>query len=540
MLSNSNSQKKCSTSKKQKPKSSSADGTSDDDSYAGVEQISDSEEDEPNVEKEEEREIIFSEDRNISLNTPQNILQDSWEGFSDFPDLADDMSLFGQNNLSEDKWCSRTEAPKDNESAEYVTAYGTRSVQFESSDDEFDMFDDLFPDIFVNKDHLDSSFRRQIDHDDVSEEGSYWEHDDVGSTYGIQCTNPYTVMEIPKNDEYEEYDLDSSSITGYESDISGETTDDDLPAEYYLQHRRTTVQIPEVESESEKDTHNSSPARTPRLYSWKHTSDKPFATVSSNCKKMILFNVHHFGNFGSSRSSQHLSGIQQAGQYNSSPLNANAKKSVPPGNLNTSLPEINTLMSTGLPSFYTPLTIDAGQGLIPYSSSCYDSDEFNDENCTEISPNLDEFINFESDESSFNVREPEPSNNTDVNNNVSTSSSKTNDEDQVHPLISHFNRGVVGSWRQKQNTHKLLHRNIVTPDSLAFGGNRFMEGTLKGVKSGRLKHANTPITPVRKQRPFSSLNIAADSNMTSTSTALKYYDMCGDEARTSKRRKIKM
>ncbi|RKF59416.1 hypothetical protein OnM2_060030 [Erysiphe neolycopersici] len=540
MLSQNNRQKKCAPSKDQTRKPPSVDVSSDNDSYAGVEQISDSEEDEPNVEKEEERAIIFSEDRTDSMNTTQNILDDTtWEGFSDIPYLGDGMSLFGQDSISEDKWCLRTEVAKRDESAEYDTAFGDQSVQFESSDDEFDMFDDLFPDIFINKDHLDSSFRRQIDHDDISDEGSYWEYDDVGDTFGIPSSNPYTPMEIPKNEEYEEFGSDSSSLTGYESDISGETTDDDLPAEYYLQHRRAAVSIPEVESDAEvEDTDNSSPASTPRLYSWKHTSDKPFATVSSNCKKMILFNVRGFRNLGPSRSPQ-LSGGQKVGEANSLCLNTNTKNINISTLQNPPLSNSNTMISTELPEFYAPLAVETGLDMTSYSSSFYDSDEFGEGNCTETSPNLDEFINFEPDESSFSTREAESSH-IDVNTTTSICSSKTNTEDQIHPLISHFNRGVVGSWRQKQNTHKLLHRNIVTPDSIGFGGNRFMEGTLKGVKSGRLRHANTPITPVRKQRPLASLDIAIDIKSTTSSTVRKSSNTHRHDTRTLKRRKIKM
>ncbi|POS83034.1 hypothetical protein EPUL_005847 [Erysiphe pulchra] len=515
-------QKKCAPLKKKKRKLPSVDVSSDDDSYAGVEQISDSEEDEPNVEKEEERAIIFSEDRITSLSTPQNILDDTWEGFSDIPYLGDDTSLFGQETMCEDKWCLRTEVAKREESAEFDTAFGAQSVRFESSDDEFDMFDDLFPDIFINKDHLDSSFRRQIDHDDISDEGSYWEYDDVGDTFGIPSSNPYTLMEIPKSEEYEEYYSDSSTLTGYESDISGETTDDDLPAEYYLQHRRAAVSIPEVESDAENDSDNSSQAYTPHLYSWKHTSDKPFATVSSNCKKIILFNVRDIRNLGSSRSPQ-LSGGQKISALQD-PAHSNP----------------NTLITTGLPEFYAPLAVETGLDITSFSSSFYDSDEFREENSTDISPNLDEFINFEPDESSFNTCEAEPSSHIDVNTTASMCSPKTNTEDQIHPLISHFNRGVVGSWRQKQNTHKLLHRNIVTPDSLGFGGNRFIEGTLKGVKSGRLRHANTPITPVRKQRPLASLDIATDIKSITSSTARENSKIKGDEVRNPKRIKIKM
>lgn len=70
-------------------------------------------------------------------------------------------------------------------------------------------------------------------------------------------------------------------------------------------------------------------------------------------------------------------------------------------------------------------------------------------------------------------------------------------EDQVHPLLNHFDSGVVGAFRKNQNRHQLLSRNAESHASLAFHGpNR----PVRGIKGGRLEAANTPITPLRKQK----------------------------------------
>ena len=64
-------------------------GDSDDDIYNGVDLISDSEEDEPNVEKLEEKNIIESEEADGLITGPPNFeTSDIWEGFE-----LDDMAL---------------------------------------------------------------------------------------------------------------------------------------------------------------------------------------------------------------------------------------------------------------------------------------------------------------------------------------------------------------------------------------------------------------------------------------------------------------
>ncbi|RKF59903.1 hypothetical protein GcM3_170012 [Golovinomyces cichoracearum] len=512
------------------------DASSDNDSYAGVEQISDSEENEPDLEKVEECAIISSENREMDLGV-RSAREEIWEGFSDIPSTIEDMTLFGQENISEDEWFLQSEVIRDERPNKCVTDYRAHSVHLESSDDEFEMFDDVFPDIFIDKDHLDSSFRRQIDHDEVSDDGSYWEHDEVENMYGNNYPNAEVVLDMVENGKYDDYDSDCSSLTGYETDISGETTDDDLPAEYYLQNRGTTARLSPNDSETERGTQASSPVCAPRLYSWKHTSDKPFATVSSNCKKMIVFNVKDFRQSNFTKMTQQTSFNQATDQVRSSPLNQNTTNFIISTMPNPILTEINNLAYSGLPDT-TECMNQTGTGTGLYDSSGHDSDDEQEDNCAETTPNLDEFINFEPDDcSTFDAHIVEPSSDcVDAAPDISACATRIKEETQVHPLISHFNRGVVGSWRQKQNTHKLLHRNIVSQDSLSFGGNRFIEGTLKGVKNGRLKHANTPITPARKQRTISLMTRAKES-LSMPAKSKERPETTGEGVRNFKRRK---
>lgn len=75
-------------------------------------------------------------------------------------------------------------------------------------------------------------------------------------------------------------------------------------------------------------------------------------------------------------------------------------------------------------------------------------------------------------------------------------------------VLSHLNRGNVAVFRNHQRQHALLSRNAATTEGLAFK-NTLGNGPIRGIKSGRLAAANTPITPARKQKGVK--NVAASS-----------------------------
>jgi hypothetical protein len=151
-------------------------------------------------------------------------------------------------------------------------------------------------------------------------------------------------------------------------------------------------------------------------------------------------------------------------------------------------------------AFYPFTSINADGTLAHDSSSAYDDDDLDDEDLLDVN----DFITFGDDDSDDDNGEVEQSSDADVTSTPAPSSTPARpttarSEDQVHPLLAHFNKGVVGSFRRNQNRHQLLTRNSASRESLAFGGTH-LEGTIRGVKSGRLHHANTPITPARKAK----------------------------------------
>lgn len=157
------------------------DSDSDDD-YGGVDDISGSDEDEPDVEGVEERVIISSEGEDL-LATPRPNLEEyeEWDGFE-----------FDQNAILEEPFFEQQlpqGSSEDSDDADVEDTPVARRVRFASPhDSESDTIGsdggDWFPDIFMDKNDLDPHFLKQIDRDDVngqfSDDGFFY-GEDAGS-----------------------------------------------------------------------------------------------------------------------------------------------------------------------------------------------------------------------------------------------------------------------------------------------------------------------------------------------------------------------
>ena len=192
-----------------------ADNSSDDD-YAGVDLISDSEDDEPDVEAAEEQAIIESAEEDDGDNELADVPQpdndqSSWNGFDDEPVLGGDEAFF-------DDHMARSHAPDTlTHATTYNATHGNssderetpRRVRFDLSASSEDEDDSMFPDIFLDQNSLDPGFRRIIEsnhgideHMASSEDGSYWDY------RGEEHRN---VVEVP--------DDESDGSSGYESGL---------------------------------------------------------------------------------------------------------------------------------------------------------------------------------------------------------------------------------------------------------------------------------------------------------------------------------
>ena len=203
--------------------------TSDDDDYAGVDAVSDSDDgDEPDVEEVEEQAIIESEDDDVQ--TPRPLLDDdqaSWDGFATQEEILGENTQFFEDHIARGHAPDHdTEATVWNHGISEDDAGVTRRVHFaipgyDAADESSDTDDDeeLWPDLFIPQSSLDASFLKAIEsnEDDVfggssDGEGSYWDFHHEEPSNGI--LRPQILGE--ENDDESSSD-NSVGSSGYES-----------------------------------------------------------------------------------------------------------------------------------------------------------------------------------------------------------------------------------------------------------------------------------------------------------------------------------
>jgi hypothetical protein len=180
--------------KKSKRRATNVSVTSSDSEYGGVDNISDSEEDEPDVE-EAERKALIEEDPELDTYDDDDLLSprpgpyseyENWEGFEQSPvpleqtffddhiergrqpDLTSEIdALDGPREIT---WI-----PRSSDSDSTVTPRA-RQVHFEDDGDDSDI-ERQFPDIFFDQNSLNPTFRNAIEQDDegnISSDGGRW------------------------------------------------------------------------------------------------------------------------------------------------------------------------------------------------------------------------------------------------------------------------------------------------------------------------------------------------------------------------------
>ncbi|KAG9229398.1 hypothetical protein BJ875DRAFT_197986 [Amylocarpus encephaloides] len=503
--------------KKSRPTSRNTDNSSDDD-YAGVDLVSDDDdESEPDVEGVEEQAIIDSEaddeDEGDHDETPRPRYandETSWEGFESTQDAEPSETFF-------DEHMARTSPPeRDAEAAIWNTTnssvsedIGTpgRRVHFDLSDSdegEIDMEDTFFPDIFLDQNQLDPGFRRALERDDDDTLDSDWDYDGSDNSRTPHKAHPQKDRDQSDSDQ-------STGSSGYESDSDeGLTTDEDLPPESKFAPAKSVLrrmsETDDDEDEEEITVHRRGPLPGPRLGSWVLDRSKPFAVMNKDGKKLIMFQatVKRRVSFNGNPTAPGQLGPSAPIIEQHSPMISNS------GDLMLSAMYTNldqfSGSALGPPEAFHPFTDIAVDGTVTRdttSSSLDDSDvgEFGH------NINLEDFISFgdgSSDEEG-NVDDQDPSPSSDAGDIFSTparpttAGSEIQSSAQAHPLLVHFEKNGVGAFRRNQTRHNQLTRDAISSDALAFSG-PFGQGPLKGIKGGRLAAANVPITPMRKKR----------------------------------------
>lgn len=145
----------------------------------------------------------------------------------------------------------------------------------------------------------------------------------------------------------------------------------------------------------------------------------------------------------------------------------------------------------GPPEAFFPFTnIDVNGNVVQDNADSYDSeDDIDDEELWE----LEDILHFDSEPSVAGDEEDDSA----VPSSTPARPTTAASEDQMHPLLARPH--LVGAFRNNQDRHQLLSRNKASRASLAFSG-PLNQGTLRGIKDNRLAAANTPITPIRRQK----------------------------------------
>ncbi|KUJ07664.1 uncharacterized protein LY89DRAFT_601204 [Mollisia scopiformis] len=483
---------------------------SSDDDYGGVDQISDSEEDEPDVEVVEEQAIIESEDDQSTPRPFQDEDEQQWEGF----EFHGQEEIMGQDTaFFEEQLLALANASNSDlfHNASEDEAISTRRVRFNLSDDDTgeDEDDGFFPDIFLPKDELDASFRREVDRDkgeEMMSDGSWEFHDH-------ELAEEEIAKAIEENEDEEDTDSDDvdEDSSGYDipGDESGYTTDEDLPTAIQFAPPRALHREPSQASQSsaEEEIQRTPVRRLPKLGVWK-VGNKPYI-IAQNQVKLFMFNRRNMQrrfSFDAMAPTPVPTPSRNNSIVDSSPMISNSGNIMMSAMANFGDPftfgnQFLGGQALGPPEAFYPFTsIDANGNMAQDSSSVYDEDDLDAGDMSD----LNEFFSFDAAEVEDEKGEDNEPSSDSPGGDIDASSTPARpttarSEDQVHPLLDHFDKGVVGSFRRNQNRHQLLTRNIASRDSLAFGGSH-LDGTIRGVKSGRLHHANTPITPARKAK----------------------------------------
>ncbi|EKD16845.1 uncharacterized protein L3040_001128 [Drepanopeziza brunnea f. sp. 'multigermtubi'] len=456
-----------------------------DDDYGGVDDISSGEEDgdEPNVEGAEERAIISSED--VPAPSQPLLIEETFQEEYDLSradleafDLFEEQIL----NESDDKAVeARKHVPKH---VHWESLHGSESESNGSDNDA-----DWCTDLFMEKDELNYQFRQLIDKDD--DKGQF---SDDGFYYGDAAT-----------DEEADFDEsgDDSELSGYDSDESGLTTDEeDVPVTCISPHR-SIIRATSEASTSSEEVIRPTVRHDPILGTWNHKSTTPYAIYDKENNKVRVFNLENFRrrmNMESASRSLMATPMNTPQQgfssLQASPIVSNSGDIMLSG-INSDFFDSGFLGSTEQREDYNVEDAFREYTNLDSSSPPTDTDESDDENLWSLE-DLFDFGNDTSDEErAAGLSDKCP---TDPPSSTPARATTTISEDQLHPkldpLLRHFSRGNVGSFRAYQNEQSLLNRGLATEESLEFG----TAATIRGVKAGRLHHANTPITPIRKKK----------------------------------------
>ncbi|KAI0197736.1 hypothetical protein F4808DRAFT_288633 [Astrocystis sublimbata] len=515
---------------------------SDESGYSGVEDITGSDDDEEDVEAAEEEHILSDETHHISRSSSRPIQQQDDEDDND-----DDEEALGDDEGGDDgddddvddnaSWDGFPSESDHIESDDLVISEAPsvqRRVRFdvpESDDDEDTETDEetaygFFPDLFVDKSKLDPSFRLEVDHNTDDDSDAYWDHYETSNTMNTfweaedmdmeQFMNAMgesdsTTFPTPtaQNDIYSSAfsTAFSTPVASPEKDdvsigdqTDGETTDEEevpvkpIRRKGRMEHAEDGSETSDVEIIKGRRGH-------PRVgrFSLDRSSKKPIAMINPKTGKLMIFTTHRNMKRGLDLSPEQFK-FPFSDQIQSSPVLGN------PGNImmsgmissNTFGDFMNT-HAVGPEEAWYAQGSESNDYANEYEASSGEEGQAVDDEEEKL--RIEDFLDIEDDSDSS---DDEGAEREDGDELLCTPGRPTTSSGDVTSLLDHFehNSNLVGAFRRDQAHHRLITRSKATHDSLAFSG-PYYEGTLRGIKDGRIATANVPISPLRRRKKAS-------------------------------------
>ncbi|KAI0489495.1 hypothetical protein F4859DRAFT_153120 [Xylaria cf. heliscus] len=503
---------------------------SDESGYSGVEDITGSDDDEEDVEAAEEEHILSDELQHVTRSSPRPDPEDEEDDDDDEEALGDDEGCDyegddddAEDNTSWDGLPSEPEQVEMEDLANMQVPTVQRRVRFDvpDSDDDDDTETDedtaygFFPDLFVDKSKLDPSFRLEVDHNSDDDSDAYWDHygssNTIGTVFEEESSDFEALMNAVEEDDttpvatpMTQNDMstalstpiaspekDEVSLDGYQTD--GDTTDEEEPVPRPIR-RKSRRDLAEEASDTSDVEIIKGRRGQPRVgrFSLDKSSKKPIAMVNPRTGKLMIFTTHRGLKKGLDLSPEQFK-FPFFDQTQSSPILGN------PGNImmsgmissNTFGDFMNTHAVGPAEAWYAQVPDSSGYG----ESSGSEGQAVDEE---EKNLRLEDFIEIDDDSDSSDDQEIEKDDGDEI---LCTPGRPTTSSSDVTSLLDHFehNSNLVGAFRRDQAHHRLITRSKATHDSLAFSGPYF-EGTLRGIKDGRIATANVPISPLRRRK----------------------------------------
>ncbi|KAF4154991.1 hypothetical protein CNMCM6936_005542 [Aspergillus lentulus] len=453
---------------------------SSDDVYAAVDDISDGDDEDQDVEILEELLIVESEDEHdvddvfktstvseldlAGTNTFEDHMLLSAASFFDEDQLYSAMETFGETDFASE---AAAETPMP------------RRVHFEedsdSSSDSDSHTEDEIPSDFLQQDSLDPQLRRMIENDNENYSSRRRQSDELFAESDYGHSNIYHV----ESDAVSE----GSESSGYETD-DGETTDEDLPPPATITHPRSILRRDSSASLPPADENKSQPPtrrRGPILGTFVADPHKPVALVDCTGKHLVIIPA-----YASSRHDWLESATNSiCGTANNSPRattmhlidesDTDALASPNRHDLSPMLASSANLMMTALGNDIAPggQVMGPPEAFYPSRDFAIDSsfEDDDDDDDPEAALNVEDFIDFGDGDGSSDEEMGKASDEDAIVSPMATASmtvvsgtptpNRGGDVQQTNSaerFLNHLDRGIVTAFRRNHNRYQALLR----------------------------------------------------------------------------------